>query len=223
MKRTDFTFRKVWMIYTVYFLLLFTPTANAQQTSRLVSLELKNEKLSAALKQIEKMGGKNILFAYEETENYHVTASIRKQTQDEAIRTVLKGKPFNCIERTDYFVIQRKGKDGKTTQVRGTIYGDRNEPLAYANVILLAAADSAFITGCVTAEDGSFILPGNNEKKHLLKVTYIGYQPLTLPCQPENDIHLQPDAQMLKEVTVTASRPLMERKNGAFVANVAGT
>jgi len=69
----------------------------------------------------------------------------------------------------------------------------------------------------------SFILPGNNEKKHLLKVTYIGYQPLTLPCQPENDIHLQPDAQMLKEVTVTASRPLMERKNGAFVANVAGT
>ena len=29
MKRTDFTFRKVWMIYTVYFLLLFTPTVNA--------------------------------------------------------------------------------------------------------------------------------------------------------------------------------------------------
>lgn len=111
-----------------------------------------------------KDGRQEYPFAYEETENYHVTASIRKQTQDEAIRTVLKGKPFNCIERTDYFVIQRKGKDGKTTQVRGTIYGDRNEPLAYANVILLAAADSAFITGCVTVEDGSFILPGNNEK-----------------------------------------------------------
>ena len=85
MKRTDFTFRKAWMIYTVYFFLLFTPTANAQQTASLVNLELKNEKLSAALKQIEKMGGKNILFAYEETENYHVTASIRKQTQGEVI------------------------------------------------------------------------------------------------------------------------------------------
>lgn len=56
MKRTDFTFRKVWMIYTVYFLLLFTPTANAQQTSRLVSLELKNEKLSAALETDRKDG-----------------------------------------------------------------------------------------------------------------------------------------------------------------------
>ena len=96
MKRTDFTFRKAWMIYTVYFF-LFTPTANAQQTASLVSLELKNEKLSAALKQIEKMAGKNILFAYEETENYHVTASIRKQTQGEAIRTVLKGIPQRMI------------------------------------------------------------------------------------------------------------------------------
>lgn len=97
MKRTDFTFRKAWMIYTVYFFLLFTPTANAQQTASLVNLELKNEKLSAALKQIEKMGGKNILFAYEETENYHVTASIRKQTQGEVIRTVLKGIPQRMI------------------------------------------------------------------------------------------------------------------------------
>lgn len=72
-------------IHSIFFL-LFTPTANAQQTASLVSLELKNEKLSAALKQIEKMGGKNILFAYEETENYHVTASIRKQTAGEAIQ-----------------------------------------------------------------------------------------------------------------------------------------
>ena len=97
MKRTDFTFRKAWMIYTVYFFFFFTPTANAQQTASLVNLELKHEKLSAALKQIEKMGGKNILFAYEETENYHVTASIRKQTQGEVIRTVLKGIPQRMI------------------------------------------------------------------------------------------------------------------------------
>lgn len=35
MEHTDFTFRKAWMIYTVYVLLLFTPTAKAQQTARL--------------------------------------------------------------------------------------------------------------------------------------------------------------------------------------------
>lgn len=222
MKHTDFTFRKVWMICIVYAFLLFTQTTNAQ-TNGLVNLELKSEKLSVALKQIEKAGGKNILFAYEETENYRVTASIRKQTQSEAIRTVLKGKPFNSIERTDYFVIQRKSKDGKPSQVCGTIYGDKNEPLPYANVILLTATDSSFVMGCVTAEDGSFILPGTYKNGCLLKVTYIGYQALTLPCQAENHIRLQPDAQLLKEVTVTASRPLVERKNGSFVANVAGT
>ena len=41
MEHTDFTFRKAWMIYTVYVLLLFPPPAKAQQTARLVSLEQK--------------------------------------------------------------------------------------------------------------------------------------------------------------------------------------
>lgn len=41
MEHTDFTFRKAWMIYTVYVLLLFTSTAKAQQTAK---LEQKREK-----------------------------------------------------------------------------------------------------------------------------------------------------------------------------------
>lgn len=222
MKHTDFTFRKRWMVCILSAILFLAPTAHAQ-TATLINLELKNEKLSAALKQIEKMGHKNILFAYKETDNYRVTASISKQTQAEAIRTVLADKPFNCIERTDYFVIQRKSKDGKTSQIRGTVRGDKSEPLAYANVLLLSKSDSSFVTGCVTADDGSFILPGAYQEDCLLKVTYIGYQTLTLPCLAENNIRLQPDAQLLKEVTVTASRPLVERKNGSFLANIAGT
>ena len=145
MRQFNFTWTTIGWLLIGYGLSFIPSHAQAQAVIKKFSLELKNESLPEALKQIEKMGGKNILFAYEETENYHVTASIRKQTQDEAICTVLKGKPFNCIERTDYFVIQRKGKDGNTTQVRGTIYGDRNEPLAYANVILLAAADSTLL------------------------------------------------------------------------------
>lgn len=222
MKHTDFTLGRAWIICIVCALSLFIQTANAQ-TTKLISLNLKSEPLPAALKQIEKAGGKNILFAYEEAESYRVTADIHEQTQSEAIRMVLAGKPFISIERNDYFVIQHKSKDGKAAQIRGTVLGDGNEPLAYANVLLLAAADSSFVIGCVTAEDGSFILPGSNKKECLLKVTYVGYQTQTIPCLAENTIHLKPDARMLKEVTVTASRLLLERKNGAFVANVAGT
>lgn len=49
MKHMDFTFKKLWTVCAAYAFLLFTQTANAQ-ADRLINLELKDEKLSAALK-----------------------------------------------------------------------------------------------------------------------------------------------------------------------------
>ena len=80
----------------------------AQTAIKKFSLELKNESLPEALKQLEKAGGKNILFTYNGTESYRVTVSIREKTEREAIDLVLAGKPFLCIEREEYFVVQRK-------------------------------------------------------------------------------------------------------------------
>lgn len=65
----------------------------AQTAIKKFSLELKNESLPEALKQLEKAGGKNILFTYNGTESYRVTVSIREKTEREAIDLVLAGKP----------------------------------------------------------------------------------------------------------------------------------
>ena len=78
----------------------------AQNTKKL-SIELKNKPLPAALKLIEKEGGKNIIFSYNETESYRVTASIRQKTELEAIGTVLNG----CATREDgsFLMIAEEG------------------------------------------------------------------------------------------------------------------
>ena len=55
----------------------------AQTAIKKFSLELKNESLPEALKQLEKAGGKNILFTYNGTESYRVTVSIREKTERE--------------------------------------------------------------------------------------------------------------------------------------------
>lgn len=77
---------------------------HAQNTKKL-SIELRDKPLPAALKLIEKEGGKNIIFSYNETEGYRVTASIRQKTEIEAIGIVLNSTPFICKEREAYFVI----------------------------------------------------------------------------------------------------------------------
>lgn len=193
----------------------------AQTAIKKFSLELKNESLPEALKQLEKAGGKNILFTYNGTESYRVTVSIREKTEREAIDLVLAGKPFLCIEREEYFVVQRKKSD-KAIATEGKVYDEKGAPLPFVNILALAA-DSSFLAGSVTEEDGSFHLPPVAGEDCLLKATYIGYRPQIIPCRQQNTIRLQPDTELLKEVVVTASRPLIERKGGTLKANIAGT
>ncbi len=154
----------------------------AQNTKKL-SIELKNKALPTALKLIEKEGGKNIIFSYNETESYRVTASIRQKTELEAIGTVLNGTPFICKEREEYFAIQKKGRDIRITEIRGQVTNEKNEPLPYSNVLLLPPGDSTFVNGCVTHEDGSFLMIAEEGIPYLIRVSYIGYKTESMGVQ----------------------------------------
>ena len=221
MRQFNFTWTTIGWLLIGYGLSFIPSHAQAQAVIKKFSLELKNESLPEALKQIEKKGGKSILFTYNGTESYRVTASIHEKTECEAIDIVLKGKPFVSVEREEYFVVQRK-KSNKAITVQGKVYDEKGTPLAFVNILALAA-DSSFLAGSVTEEDGSFRLPAIAGEDCLLKATYIGYCPQIIPCRQQNILRLQPDTKLLKEIVVTAGRPLIERKDGTLTANIAGT
>lgn len=193
------------------------------QTEKQFSVELTDKALPAALKIIEKEGGKNIIFSYNETESYRVTASIKQKTEAQAIGIALNGTPFIYKERNDYFVVQKKDALTKTMEIRGTVTNEKNEPLAYSNVLLLTGKDSTFVTGCVTQSDGSFLLQAEEGMPYTLEISFLGYRTQAFPCRKENNIRLTPDTQWMDEVTITANRPLIEKKANGLKANIIGT
>ena len=95
--------------------------------------------------------------------------------------------------------------------------------MAYANVVMLAAGDKSYISGCVTEADALLPCLQCRRKTVLLRVSFVGYTTVTVPCRQENSITLKADAMMLKGVEVKASRPMVERRGSTIVANVAGT
>ena len=192
------------------------------QAQNLISLKLENKPLPAALKLIEREGGKNVIFSVTETEKHSVSADIRQKTQAEAIDMVLQGTPFIYKERTDYFAIQKKDTKAKAIEIRGMVMNEKNEPMPYCNVLLLTS-DSTFVNGCVTKEDGSFLMAGEEGVPYSLKASYIGYVTTTQTLEARNLIQLLPDALALEEVTVTAERPLIEPSANGLKANVIGT
>ena len=106
----------------------------------------------------------------------------------------------------------------------GKLIDEKNQPLPYANIVLLSLPDSAFVTGCVSAEDGTFRLNAACNNR-LIRISSIGYATLYKECtgQDLGTLQLQPDAQMLGEVVVKADMPKVRLKGDAQVTTVQGS
>ena len=108
--------------------------------------------------------------------------------------------------------------------ISGRVIDEQAQPMPFANVVLVSRADSAFIAGAITKDDGTFSI-STDKQDGLLKVTSVGYTTKFLDARTGNvgDIQMQPDTQMLGEVVVKGSRPLVKMKDDALVTTVEGS
>ena len=213
---------KTKIFYLLLTLISVQLTLSAQTDQR-INLAFQNEALPTVLKKLEQASSYRILFTYDDVQSYQVTATLHDSTIFHAIEKVLEGKPLTYTQKDNQYIIilSTKAKQ-KPLAIRGTVMNEKNEPMPFCNVLLLAP-DSTFVNGCVTKEDGSFAMAGVEGTPYLLKTSYIGYVTSTQPVGSTNLIQLLPDALALEEVTVTAERPLIEPSTNGLKANVIGT
>ena len=105
-------------------------------------------------------------------------------------------------------------------EIKGRVIDHEGQPIPYANVVL-HTADSAYVAGTVTDDEGAFALT-ERAQGTLLHVTYIGYRPVwqAITTGTANHIQLQPDTQMLGEVVVKSTLPKTQIKGDAMVTSI---
>ncbi len=114
------------------------------------------------------------------------------------------------------------------TAVAGTVTGcvlDENRvPMPYANVLLLNSADSTYVQGTVTGEDGAFSIAGEVETG-ILKISSVGYKTLYIDVVPGNvgSIVMEPDAAILGEVVVKGHRPVHKLGKEGLLTTIEGS
>ena len=108
--------------------------------------------------------------------------------------------------------------------ISGRVIDEQSQPMPFTNVVLVNRSDSAFVAGAVTKDDGTFSI-ATDRNDGLLKVTSVGYIIRYIDARQGNmgDIQMQPDTQMLGEVVVKGSRPLVKMKDDALVTTVEGS
>lgn len=133
-----------------------------------------------------------------------------------------QSNPSTIVDGKTNIAIQDSTETSKIEQIKGVVMDEQQKPIPFANIVMSSSATNTYIAGCVTAEDGSFVLP-YSDKDAILKVSYVGYTTQTLACKPNMNIVLQSDVQLLNTVTIKSTRPKAKFKDGAFTTLVSGT
>lgn len=115
--------------------------------------------------------------------------------------------------------------------ITGIILDENKKPADYVTVVLFKAADSSIVKTAFTDQTGAFGFAVNTKGNYFYKASSMGYKTLkskvaTLDDSQKIDFgsaQLSAASQSLKEVTVAANVPLVERKMDRTVMNVASS
>ena len=108
--------------------------------------------------------------------------------------------------------------------IKGRILDENKSPLDFVNVVLYC--DSTFVAGGVSDSGGLFLIPTDTDCELKAKVSFAGYETITLNVPESGDmgvISLSPSTLELGEVVVKASRPVTTMKGNSLVTNVEGS
>ena len=106
----------------------------------------------------------------------------------------------------------------------GKVVDELSQPFAFANVVLLNPADSAFVAGTMTDDAGAFSLSAQ-QSSVIVKISYIGYETKCVNATAGDlgAIQLLPEATMLGEVVVKGARPTYKLTTEGIKTDVDGT
>lgn len=108
--------------------------------------------------------------------------------------------------------------------ITGKVTDTQNQPIEFANILILQQPDSTLKTGTVSSADGTFevkVTPGH----YTIRIRALGYKEVDVHRSVQTNVALGsialPESQInLSEVTVTGSKPIIKREADRIVFDV---
>jgi ferric enterobactin receptor len=103
------------------------------------------------------------------------------------------------------------------TEISGIVADQATKlPLSYVTV-RLKTADGTLLKTMLTLNNGSFLFTDLKPEQYQLTLSALGYEGLQLPAKGRDTLYLQPKENGLKEVSITADRPIIKQKAGKII------
>ena len=112
--------------------------------------------------------------------------------------------------------------------VSGLVIDEKQEGIAFSNVLLLKSNDSTLVKGTITQENGQYKVENINEGSYIILSSFVGYNSsyskvFSLTSDYTVDTIVLIEGEVLDEVVVEAAKPLFQQKVDRMVINVASS
>lgn len=196
----------------------------AAQGSR-ITLEVTNEELPSALRQVERQSGYYKLgYDADHLRAYRVTATVRDATAMEAVQALLSGLPLSVtadgkyirITPTESSVTTSKSIQAAMGEISGVVYDEESNPLTGVAVRQVGGKAIA-----VTDIDGRFAIRSDNVKMKL-KLSYIGMKDVEVNVSNGKPVKviMVPDYMEFNEVVVTGYQVIDKRASTSAITSL---
>lgn len=185
-----------------------------------VTANFHNTSMTEALLTIERQcKDVRINFIYNELEDFIVTQSIRNKPVYEALQSIVGFYPIRVSRNGKIYSLECVQKEA--AKVKGRILDEKNNPMAFANVTLLSVADSSYINGGVSNDNGDIVIPCG-QKEVLARFSFIGYKTQLCRCYSGNlgTIKMKVDNIKLSNVKVKGILPIVSTEKGNITYNM---
>ena len=115
------------------------------------------------------------------------------------------------------------------SKISGNVVDEQKKPLDFATILLLKASDSSMVKTSMTDLAGKYAFENMPSGEYVIAATMVGYKkvkskPFTLnesrPVVQIEELQTGMDSKNLKEVSIVAQKPFIERKMDKLVMNV---
>ena len=112
--------------------------------------------------------------------------------------------------------------------ISGSVKDKENKPVAYANLLLLKAKDSVFVSGTSSNDFGDFKFDNIENGNYILKTSYVGFEDNYMSLKISESkildkIELLESIESLNEVELVYNKPTVKREVDRLVFNIENT
>ncbi|WP_090390443.1 TonB-dependent receptor domain-containing protein [Niabella drilacis] len=221
--------------FFIFIMMVWCASAHAQ--NRKISVVARDQPLKTVLDQLQQLSGYKMIYSDEVVlDSMKASVQARRLPVSEILNRILVPNGLFYTSQPGNLIIigsaaireQRRNEQQDLRTMEGLVINAEQKPVPYASVTLIN--DGVMLSGTAGGDDGRFRMhyPFEPGKEYRVQVSSVGYRPVLVTIVFSDTLRLKPvllekDKSTMNNVTVAASRPLVERKADRYIVNVEGT